>query len=290
MSTPARDGFRRIVIFQPRSGWVADMGAGQFQAPRFDMSEGYFHSGQGRQEPVSRARRWRIPVIDVNVAAQLRTMAREGCEVQAIGVGWNYHTVWLSSSAINVVPYRSQAGSFGGVEVILENSLYETGIWQDRNILGGIPWACQTGTLDGSDYYFPGPDGYDGPRWEVFGTDASTDGAGDLTVSASGDPIVDIYFPLGGAIIQNFGTWQGSVVQLDYSGATLSTNGHNAAAVGTTDVVEDECWKLRITVTSASQIPDVRISSPGASTLRVGGCIDCSNQLATFTGPPTWSS
>lgn len=290
MSTRVLDGFRRIVVFQPRSGWVADIVAGGFQPSQYDEPEEYFATGEGRQVAVSRARKWVIPVVDIDAAHQLRIMAREGCEVQAIGIGYNFHTMWLGSSAINFVPFRSGPGTASGGRLILDNSKFETGIWHDRNILGGIPWECQTGTADGSDYFFPGPDGYDGPRWEVFGTDATTDGAGDLTVSASGDPTVDIYFPLGGAVIQNYGTWQGSVVQLDYSGATLSTNGHNAAAVGTTDVVEDECWKLRITVTSASQIPDVRIASPGAATLRVGGCIDCSNPLATFTGPPGWSS
>lgn len=290
MSNRARDGFRRIVVFQPRTGWVADMVSGQFQPPSFDENEQYFETGQGRKAPISRSRRMTIPVVDINVAHQLRVMAREGCEVQAIGVGFNLHTVWLSSSAINFVPFRTRAGSTGGGNLILENSLFETGIWHDRNILAGIPWACETGTLDGAEYFFPGPTGYDGPRWEVFGTDAGTDGAGDLTVSASGDPIVEIYFPLAGAIIQNYGTWDGTCKQLDWSGATLSTNAHNSAATGTTDVVEAGCWKLQIEVTAASQIPDVRIASPGAATLRTGGCIDCSNQSATLGTIPSWTT
>ena len=291
MSNRARDGFRRIVVFQPRSGWVADMVSGQFGPPSFEASEQYFETGQGRQEPVSRTRRWTIPVVDLDVAHHLRIMQREGCEIQAIGVGFNLHTMWLSSSAVNVVPFRNRAGQLGGVNLVLENSLFETGIWQGENILSGIPWECQTGTASGSDFVFPGPSGYDGPMWDVKGTDAATDGAGDLTVSSSGDPVLEFYFPMGGAVIQNFGTWQGSVVQLDYSGATLSTNGHNGAATGTTDVVEDECWKLQVNVTSASEIPDVRFAVPGASTApRVGGCIDCSTSTATFTGPPSWSS
>lgn len=290
MSNRARDGFRRIVVFQPRTGWVADMVAGQYQPPQYDESEEYFATGQGRNRATSRSRRFVIPVVDIDVAHQLRVMAREGCEVQAIGVGFNFHTVWLSSSAINFVPFRGQAGTSGGGRLILENALFETGIWHGQNLLGGIPWACQTGTADGSEYFFPGPTGYDGPMWEVFGTDAATDGAGDLTVSASGDPIVEIYFPLAGAIIQNFGTWDGTCKQLDWSGATLSTNAHNSAATGTTDVVEAECWKLQIEVTAASQIPDVRIASPGAATLRVGGCIDCSNESATLGTVPAWTS
>lgn len=290
MSNNARDGFRRIAIFQPRSGWVADMVSNQFLAPSFDVSENYFETGQGRQEPVSRSRRWTIPVVDIDVAHQLQVMHSEGCEIQAIGVGYNLNTMWLSSSAINVVPFRNRAGSFGGVNVVLESSLFNTGIWQGQNILAGIPWACQTGTASGADFFFPGPTGYDGPQFEVFGTDAGTDGFGVLTVSASGDPVVELYFPMGGAIIQNFGTWFGSVVQLDWDGTTLSTNAHNGAATGTTDVVEAQCWKLRITVTDADQIPDVRFSVPGSATLRRGGCIDCSNSTATFTGPPSWSS
>jgi hypothetical protein len=229
-------------------------------------------------------------VTDIDAARHLEIMAREGCEIQAVCVGYGFHTMWLSSSEINVVPFRSRPGSFGGVAVTMETNTFNTGIWQGRNILGGIPWECKTGTLDGSDYYFPGPTGYDGPRWEVFGTDANADANGFLTASASGDPIITIPFPLGGAVIQNFGTWQGSVRQLDYSGATLSTNAHNAAPTGSTDVVEDECWELQIEVTSASQVPDVRIATAGDSVLRTGGCIDCSNSLATFTGPPGWSS
>lgn len=289
MSNRARDGFRRIVVFQPRTGWVADMVSGQYQPPSFDENEQYFETGQGRKAPVSRSRRMTIPVVDINVAAQLRVMAREGCEVQAIGVGFNLHTVWLSSSAINFVPFRTRAGSTGGGNLILENSLFETGIWHDRNILAGIPWACETGTADGADYFFPGPDGYDGPRWEVFSTGAGTTGSGTLTKSG-GDPFVDIYLPLAGAIIQNFGTWAGSVVQRDWSGATLSTNTHASAAIGTTDIVEAGCWTIRVTVTSASQIPDVRISSPGAATLRTGGCINCSNQSATLGTIPSWTT
>lgn len=292
MSNRARDGFRRIVVFQPRSGWVADMVSGQFGQPSYEATEDYFETGQGRKVPVSRSRRWTIPVVDLNVAHQLEVMQREGCEVQAIGVGFNLHTMWFSSSSINVVPYRTRAGSLGGVNLVLENSLFNTGIYQGESIVSGIPWECETGVLDSSDsnYYFNGATGYDGPRWDVSGTDAEVDADGGLTASASGDPVLDIYFPLGGAVIQNFGTWAGSVVQLDWSGATLSTNGHNSAATGTTDLVEDECWKLRITVTSSSQIPDIRIASPGAATLRTGGCIDCATASATFTGPPGWSS
>lgn len=291
MSNRARDGFRRIIVFQPRTGWVADMVSGQFRPPAYDESEQYFETGEGVEEPVSRSRKWIVPVVDINVAAQLRTMQREGCKIQAIGVGFNYHVMWFSHSAINVVPFRAQAGQTAGVNLVLQNSLFNTGIWHDQNILAGIPWACETGTADGAEYFFPGPTGYDGPRWEVFGTDAGTDGSGDLTVSASGDPIVEIYFPLAGAVIQNFGAWDGTCKQLEWSGATLSTNAHNSAATGTTDVVEDECWKLQIEVTAASfTAPDVRIASPGAATLRTGGCIDCSNASATYTGPPSWSS
>ena len=288
MSNRARDGFRRIVVFQPRSGWVADMVSGQFGPPSFEASEQYFETGQGRQEPVSRTRRWTIPVVDLDVAHHLRIMQREGCEIQAIGVGFNLHTMWLSSSAVNVVPFRNRAGQLGGVNLVLENSLFETGIWQGENILSGIPWECQTGTASGSDFVFPGPSGYDGPMWDVKGTDAEVEADGTLTVSGSGNPELEIVFPLEGATLDATDGWSGSIKHQDWSGATLATT--FVSGSGGNFTVYDGTWSLLLTVTSGTAAPGFTVVHPGAATLRVGGCINCSNESATFTGPPSWSS
>ena len=288
MSNRARDGFRRIAIFQPRSGWVADMVAGQFGPTTFDQSEEYFDTGQGRRQVVSRSRKWSIPVVDLDVARQLMVMQKEGCEVQAIGIGWNYNMVWLSSSAINVIPYRTNPGSTGGVRVELENSLLHTGIWQGESFTAGVPYDCETGVQVGSDYFFTGPTGYDGPMWDVKGTDAEVAADGTLTASASGNPELELTFPLEGATLDATDGWSGSIKHNDWSGATLATT--FVSGSGGNFTVYDGTWSLLLTVTSGTAAPGFTVVHPGAATLRVGGCIDCSNESATFTGPPDWST
>lgn len=287
----SRDGFQRIVLFQPRTGWVADLPGSHFLASSIEGDVSTFETGDGREEPVSRAKTWTVRVTDHDDIHQLRLMEKEGCDLQAIGVGWGNHMMWYSNSGFVVRDFGNGPGSFAGVAVTLRSTLFRPAVWRSDNVIAGVPWECEQGVQDATDsnYYFQGYDGYAGPRWNVLGTDANAGTDGALSASASGDPTLDILFPLAGAVIEAGGSWIGSILQLDWSGATLSTLGHNGAA-GNTDVIEAGCWKLRFAPTSASTTPKLFINTPGASANRTGGCIDCSNPAATYSGPPSWSS
>lgn len=291
--TQARDGFRRVVLFQPRTGWVADAKATGMLSPQYSEEGSEFETGDGRSEDISRSRRLVVPVVDVAAIHHLRIMHKEGCNLQAIAVGWNSHLMWLENSAFKIRQFGGGPGTFAGLQVILENSLFDAGIWRHQNAISGIPWECEVGVLDSDDatYYLQGPAGYKGPRWDAKGTDASIDVDGALSASASGDPTLDIYFPLAGATIEAAGNWNGTIVQRDWSGTTLSTLSHNGAP-GNDDLIEDECWTLHFEVNSGTSTPQLLITDPGEAGVenRFGGIIACSDASATYAGPPPWSS
>jgi len=279
--------YRRIVLYQRRSAWVADLGAGKCLAPDFSVNEEYFNSGAGTRKAISRTRQLVIPVFDETTIEHLRIMHMEGCEVRCIAVGDAQIIFWDLDSEFNLTDFGGQLGGFSGVNISLHNDIVWGAVYQAKDLLSGIPWECQSAVNEDGTYYFTGPSGFTGSRW-VVGSDNTVDGAG--VMSGTGDPEIEIHLPLEGATFSLDGNFIGQIETLDFSGATLTTTVKNTPSAESA-VIDDGTWKVKITVNSASSRPELRITDPGSIVSpRVGGCIDCSNLTATLSTAPSWTS
>lgn len=279
--------YQRIVVYQPRSAWVCDLGPGKCLSPRFDVSENRFDTAAGTKKAIARFRRLVIPVFDEDTLKHLEVMRKEGCEIRAIAIGGGSHIVWELDSAINLVPFGGSPGQITGANLELETDIFEGSIYQSSDLLSGVPWACEDATLDGGTYYLPGPTGYTGNRW-VMASGQSVDEDGTLT--GSGTPQLTMHFPLQGATVQLKGAWIGSMKTLDHSGATLSTTNKLTNGSLPTATIDDGTWNIQFDVTTASSAPELHVTDAGdLESNRTGDCIDCSDPTTTGT-TPGWST
>lgn len=268
---------------------MCDLGPSEILAPRFSGGEGYFSSSAGTNRAVSRTRTLEIPIMDNDKIDHIRTMWFEGCEIRVICLGWNSHIVWDLDSEINLVPYRGGPRSFTAERLVLNTDVFLGSVYQSDNIIGGVPWACTTSTLDTSDnnYYLSTPAGWQGNRWQDSDTDASITSGG--AFSGTGSLTMEMYFPLEGADVQMSGDWLGQMRTLDHSGATLTTTAKNLSTNDAT--IDDGTWKIAIQVDSASEQPVLYITDPGdIASNRAGVCIDCTDLSAEAGSAPSWSS
>jgi len=267
---------------------VCDLGPGSALAPRFDVGEEKFSTAAGTRKPISRFRSLVIPVFNEDKLSFLRTMWHEGCEIRAILIGGGGNIVWDLDSEINLVPFPGEPGQITGANLELNNDLFAGSIYQAKDILSGIPWECESATADGATFYFPGPNGWQGDKWEVSSGD-SVDEFGLFT--GSGSPKLEIHFPMSGLQFTLGGTWTGNLKTLDWSGSTLSTISKATAGTDVTGTIDDETWKIQVNVTTASTRPTLTVNSAGAlDSNRVGECVDCSDPSAEASGIPAWSS
>ena len=281
--------YKRIVIYQPRNAWVVDLGPGRCKAPTYNMGDEYFNTGAGTRKAIARQRDMIIQVFDETHVDTLRIMHKEGCEMRCIAVGDETAIVWEMDSEINFIENNDGIGGFSGGNLIFFNAVKWGSIYQSKNILAGIPWACETATDDGGTFYLPGPDGWTGNRWQGASGD-SVDEDGLATITGS-DLRLEMYFPMQGATINLTNAWAGSVDYLDFSGATISTTTKSTKLLDSSETIPDETWKILVKVTSADSEPTIHVTNPGSmEDPRRGGCIDCSDLIATLSTAPDWSS
>ncbi len=282
------NAYKRIVVFQPRNAWVCDLGPGNALAPRFQQGDEYFGSAAGTREAVARTRGLTIPVFDDARLKHLRTMQNEGCELRAICIGGGSHIVWEYDSAPNLVPFGGGPAQLSGANLELNTDVFECSIYQNEDLLAGVPWECKTATADGGTIYFPGPQGFLGNRW-IAASGQSTDEDGALT--GVGSPSLTMFFPLEGLKFNLGGNFTGSLKTLDFSGSTLSTTTKSVSGTDVTGTIDSGTWKIEIEVTAASGRPVLTVTDAGSqSANRPGGCIDCSDLTAELSTAPGWSS
>lgn len=280
--------YDRIVVYQRRSGWVCDLGPGSAMTPRYNPSEEYFDTAGGTKKPIARRRSLVIPVFDEDKVAHLRKMWREGCEMRAILIGKGAHLVWDLDSEFNMVEFGGEVGSISGANLIFDSDVFVGSVYQGEDLLTGIPWECETATDVSGTVYFPGPDGWTGSRFTAA-SGQSTDENGAL--SGAGTPQLEIHFPMQGLQFTLGGTFTGSLVTLDHSGATLTTNSKAVAGTDITGTIDSGTWKIQINVTAATTRPKLTVTSAGSlASDRVGECVDCSDLTAEAASAPSWSS
>ena len=281
--------YKRIVIYQPRNAWVVDLGPGRCKAPLYDPSERYFRTGKGTSIAVSRTRRMIIEVFDESMLNVLRVMHKEGCEMRAICIGDDTAIVWEFDSAFNLVETNGGLGGFAGANLVFNSDVQWCSVFQAKDLLSGIPWACETATDIGGTFYLPGPDGWVGNRWVASSGD-SVDEDGAATVSSS--MTFTMYFPLEGATVNFSGTWTGSINFKDHSGSNLSTLLKNVAGTDASSTVPDGTWTIQVNVSANTTTrPEMYVTNPGSlKDPRRGGCIDCTDLDAELGSAPGWSS
>lgn len=280
--------FDRMVIYTPRTGWVCDLGGGSALSPRFTVDESRFETAEGTEKPIARRRRLIIPVFDDAKALHLRKVQIESCNVRALLIGLGTNIVWEFDSELNIVPFGGGVDQVSGVNAELATHVFECSIYQNSDLLAGIPWECQDASAEGSTYYLPGPTGFQGNRWEVSSGDSVDE---DGTFSGSGAPKLEMYFPLEDLQYTLGGNFIGNIKTLDFSGATLSTTTKSVTGTDVNGTIDAGTWKIQINVTSASSRPTLTVRSAGAlHSDRVGGCIDCSDPTAELSTAPSWTS
>ena len=283
--------FKRIVIYQPRNGWVVDLGAGRCTAPVYNVGESYFNTGAGTRKSVSRTREMIIQVFDETSIDILRIMHKEGCEMRAIAIGEKSFIVWNIDSEINFVEQNGGVGGFSGANLIFNTDVFSGSIYQSEDLMGGVPWECETASLDtdGSTYVLPGSSGYQGDRWVVSSGDSVDE---DGLATYSGNMTLTFIAPLEGARLNFTGTWAGTIKTLDWSGATLATYNKLIATTDQSVTVDDGTWKIEVQVgASASTRPVCKLLAAGSlADPRRGGCIDCSDLSVTLSTAPSWTS
>ena len=283
------NNFERIVIYQPRSAWVCDLGSGHALSPRYSPSEDYFATAAGTRKPVARSRPLVIPVFDEDKIRYLRTMHKEGCEIRALLIGKGANLVWDLDSEFNMVEFGAGPREVSGVNIIMDTDLFAGSIYQGADLLSGIPWECETGTDDGTGtFYFPGPSGWQGNKYVVSTGDAVDE---DGLFSGSGAPQLTMYLPLEGATFQLEGAWIGTMITRDWTGATLTSTSKLTNGATPSGTIDDGTWTVEFNVTTANSRPEMYITAAGAlASNRPGECIDCSDLDAVAAAAPGWSS
>lgn len=288
-----RDGYKRIVVYQPRRVACVDIGPSHMLAPRFSSGEDYFASSAGTNRAVSRTRSIEIPIVDRSTIEVLRSMHQEGCEMRMIAFGHDSHLVWDLDSEINLVSFRGGPRSFLGERLIFNTDVFWGSIYQSERLFDGFPWYCQDATLDTSDnnYYLPGPTGYQGTRWQCGGGSPSTVSV-DKDGVMSGTLVLTMIFPMQTAELTLHPAWVGTFKTLDFSGNTLTST---AKALNDTEVVtiDDKTWKIELTVTVSTGPPYITVTDVGdIESVRRGECVDCSDLSAEVSAvtAPSWTS
>lgn len=280
--------YKRIVVYQPRSAWVCDLGPGSALTPQYNTQEDRFNTAAGTRKAIARSRRLIIPVFDEDKIEHLRVMWKEGCEIRALAIGAGSHIVWDLDSAFNMVEFGGGPGQLSGVNIELETDLFSGSIYQGQDVLSGVPWDCEDATLSGGVYYLPGPSGWTGNKWVVSSGDA-IDEIG--TFSGAGAPQLTMYFPLEGLEFSLAGSFTGTMKTLDHSGATLGTTTKATVGAVETGTIDVGTWQIQIDVTTANTRPTLTVTEAGSlASDRVGECVDCSDPDAVAAAPPAWSS
>lgn len=306
LRTPA--AFRRYCIWQPATGYVADL-----YTPDMKVVSGpawtaqYQQAADGSDYVQALGRTLDIPVTNPVAISQLKRMKRGGCPVRAFGIGWNKGASWLDLTAFDLLPIRPGLGGSVGELLRLRNTSY-TAIVGDRvNLLAVFDWFGKrvveqkdgAGAVIAGAYWLVGdnPDSEE-IKWAVTGAGAAPtfDTLGRLTFT--GTLTLSHDFPLGGMTLEaafaegaapaNVSSM--SLSALDWAGAVLSSVNAPGALV-----LNDGTWSVRLQVATTGAVtmhlPSLIATNAGryagAVFPRVGSLVsDCEVRTAIA---PAWA-
>lgn len=282
---PARDGYDRVVIWLSNQGHVVDLGGHRSVGSGTpEQTETRFNLAAGDSRARQRTNRFEISTIDDGVRAFLRLMRHMGCKARLVAFSpGGAHEFWYQEARIQFIDRRSGDLAFAGGTVILENRIFNPGIWQSDNLLEGVPWYGAVATSDGVTFYLESPtlNAYEGPKW-VGSSGDSVNFEGLATIATSfvltiEFPCEDAWIRLSDAGATVFGTLEAQ----DWNGVTIGT-----VAQGIAFKVPRKTWHLVITITAASTQPRLEVIRSGA--IRDPRFGDFETDCATRVASPYW--
>lgn len=291
-----RDGYRRLIIFQPRTGYVVDIRPPILPSQRALPAYSYnpVQAG-GREHVVTRRASWSLPVSDGEIGRALEVMAclaGSGCPVRVIGFGRKKHSVWLEDSSLIMTDARQGSGAFAPDVADIVNTLVQPCIFDSDSLIDGIPWNCTEAALDpdsgsgaGAQYILTKDalTAYDGPFFVCSPGDSV-----DLDGTYNGTSAVATFIaPVGECTLVLEGTGvTGTVSAIAWDGVTVLAT----AAAGVNLDVPFRTWILEVEITAADEQPRLTVIDAGeAQDIRYGLCLDCADPEAVLSSDPAWT-
>ena len=315
-----RDGYDRIVIWQPRTGNVLDvMGNEALNIGTPTSSTDYFDGG--RAEIISKDDSFGLDLIRSSQIHHLKKMINQGCEFRIFGIGKSVVQSWFVDTKGSLIPVRRGAGQFAGARFETVSRHKSSAICQSANVLECFPWNMTVaterdpetpagvgsgsggiGSGSGSGGIGSGAGLGSGsgsgsgsaPVWELKGR-RDDDFVGPLWVVSEGDSVdgfgrfsgtsafLSYTFPVQGLRLVLTGNWAGTLVCKSFSGIVLETF-TKTMGNDLSATIPDETWTVEWTVTSAFEIPRATVDYAGQKVApRNGECIDCSDPDAQAT-------
>lgn len=245
------DGFLRIVVWQPSSGYVIDFTPRDYKrAVTLTQGREYFDAGDNSQYAIATDRLLELIQVDESHAATLQRMKAIGCPVKLCAIGLSRHILWLDETAFNHLPNRAEPKDFAADSLRFRNNNYYAPIWDTRDLLEPLDFAGLTVQASGADYYLVGEDGLYAPvKWRIEGATVppTINELGQLVTD--GTLYVDFELPIGGATLGM--TTAGGSINVDHVSTTflawdegeLDTVGLDLATV-----VPAHTWSMRVMV------------------------------------------
>lgn len=259
---PTKDGYQRIVVWQPATGMAVDLcGPDALRLASPTTSERYFDAASGAQQAIGRNHRLDVQVVRGSRVSFLKLMQSQKEKVRVFGIGFKRHQMWYELGFHQMLDARQGFGGMAGAVLHLEQSKFEAGIYQAENILEGAPWTRAEALSDGGIYYlgYPSRSTYQGPRWQCLqGDTIPVDGvwAGPHALT------FEVELPIGGATLR-LSNVAGTITALDVDGLTLDS-ATSAAVTGTaTLTLPDDTWTVRVTATASQEEPSLVVTHPG---------------------------
>lgn len=288
-----REGYTRVVIWQPRSGFVCDIGGADALAASFpQVSESYFVQTGKSAHLRSRSRTIRLPVFREDLRRHLRLMEEQGCEVRLLALGLSAHQTFFMDAFMRLVEREATFPALAARELVVDSRRLEAFALRSEDLLAAAMWECTDATVIGSgDPVLRRSDQlvWAGPEWEV-GSGDSVDSYGALSVGSGGSAVMEFICPIQGARLlldDAGGEVSGTLEALDWEGTTVL----DSASAGTALDIPERTWKLRVTITEASERPRLLVENAGAPVSpRLGVCLDCSDPSASAAEAPSWTT
>lgn len=312
----ARTHYGRVILFQERSGFVVDLGPRSVLATATPGTTEEVLIVEGTELVISRSFSLSIPLVESHVIDALRVMERIGCDTRAIMLGGPGAVSYLwhvDGSKLAVTDVNRGAKTFSGARAELTSRIFQGAIYQDSNIIGGIPFECthtetvfassSLGCGSGSGGFFDGGSGFDtdyalrsfgashyvGPYWSPDSSDMEVSASGVPNFGSGSQVILQMTFPAQGATLKLSGDATFAVFFYDWQINGVGGVAHNPG-FDVEYTVPSNTWRMDVVMQDPTLgKPIVECANPGPAVApRYGECIDCGNPLAVVTTTPSW--
>lgn len=314
----SRTHYGRVVIFQERTGFVVDLGPTSVLASSTPSRTEESLIIEGTEYELARSHLLQIPLIFSHHIDALRVMIQLGGDLKAILLGYDraVSQVWLvNGSKGSITDANRGGGTFGGAVLELRSNVFNGAIYQDSNLVGGIPFECTrtisiilsdlTGFGSGSGGFYAGGSGdtfetdlalrsfagdyFDGPFWSPDASDIEVDTAGIADLGSGSEIALSMIAPIQGARLRFRGSCTINVNFYDWENTSVGSLIHTTG-IDSEYTVPSNTWGIDLVISDPiDSKPIMEIAYPGvALDPRPGVCVDCRYLSATAGVVPPW--